>query len=201
MKKLMMMVAVALMTAVSANAQSELPKNEIGISYGLGVSAIGDGIGNIIGTGLFDSMVGRKWTNEKNFGTLGIEYFRRLDNTPKLAVGGILTYARMGEDVEYKGTKEGERTRTWMSLMPSVKYYWAQNKNLGFYSKLGAGVMMLHSKNEDFVDHETSTDSKFYFMWQASLLGAEVGSKNLRAFVELGVGEQGIALAGLRVKF
>ena len=201
MKKLMMMVAVALMTAVSANAQSELPKNEIGISYGLGVSAIGDGIGNGLGNGLFDGMVGRNWTNEKNFGTLGIEYFRRLDNTPKLAVGGILTYARKGEDVEYKGTKEGERTRTWMSLMPAVKYYWAQSNNFGFYSKLGAGVMMLHSKNEDLVDHMTDTDSKFYFMWQASLLGAEVGSKNLRGFIELGVGEQGIALAGLRVKF
>lgn len=201
MKKLMMMVAVALMTAVSANAQSEQPKNEIGISYGLGVSAIGDGIGNALGNGLFDGMVGRNWTNEKNFGTLGIEYFRRLDNTPKLAVGGILTYARKGEDVEYKGTKEGERTRTWMSLMPAMKYYWTQSNNLAFYTKLGAGVMMLHSKNEDLVDHMTDTDSKFYFMWQASLLGAEVGSKNLRGFVELGVGEQGIALAGLRVKF
>ena len=196
-----MMVAVALMTAVSANAQSEQPKNEIGISYGLGVSAIGDGIGNALGNGLFDGMVGRNWTNEKNFGTLGIEYFRRLDNTPKLAVGGILTYARKGEDVEYKGTKEGERTRTWMSLMPAMKYYWTQSNNLAFYTKLGAGVMMLHSKNEDLVDHMTDTDSKFYFMWQASLLGAEVGSKNLRGFVELGVGEQGIALAGLRVKF
>ena len=201
MKKLMMMVAVALMTAVSANAQNEQPKNEIGISYGLGVSAIGDGIGNALGNGLFDGMVGRNWTNEKNFGTLGIEYFRRLDNTPKLAVGGILTYARKGEDVEYKGTKEGERTRTWMSLMPAMKYYWTQSNNLAFYTKLGAGVMMLHSKNEDLVDHMTDTDSKFYFMWQASLLGAEVGSKNLRGFVELGVGEQGIALAGLRVKF
>ena len=196
----MMMVAVALMTAVSANAQSELPKNEIGISYGLGVSAIGDGIGNGLGNGLFDGMVGRKWTNEKNFGTLAIEYFRHLD-IPKLAVGGILTYARMGEDVEYKGTKEGERTRTWMSLMPTMKYYWTQSNNFAFYTKLGAGVMMLHSKNEDLVDHMTDTDSKFYFMWQASLLGAEVGSKNLRGFIELGVGEQGIALAGLRVKF
>ena len=201
MKKLMMMVAVALMTAVSANAQSEQPKNEIGISYGLGVSAIGDGIGNGLGNGLFDGMVGRKWTNEKNFGTLGIEYFRHLDNTPKLAVGGILTYARMGEDVEYKGTKEGERTRTWMSLMPTMKYYWTQSNNFAFYTKLGAGVMMLHSKNEDLVDHMTDTDSKFYFMWQASLLGAEVGSKNLRGFIELGVGEQGIVLAGLRYKF
>ena len=201
MKKLMMMVAVALMTAVSANAQSEQPKNEIGISYGLGVSAIGDGIGNGLGNGLFDGMVGRKWTNEKNFGTLGIEYFRHLDNTPKLAVGGILTYARMGEDVEYKGTKEGERTRTWMSLMPTMKYYWTQSNNFAFYTKLGAGVMMLHSKNEDLVDHMTDTDSKFYFVWQASLLGAEVGSKNLRGFIELGVGEQGIVLAGLRYKF
>ena len=201
MKKLMMMVAVALMTALSANAQSELPKNEIGISYGLGVSVIGDGIGNAIGNGIFDGMAGRKWTNDKNFGTLAVEYFRHLDSNPKLAVGGILTYARMGEDVEYKGTKEGERTRTWMSLMPSMKYYWAQNKNFGFYSKVGAGVMMLHSKNEDIIAHESSTDSRFYFMWQASLLGAEVGSQNLRGFFELGVGEQGIILAGIKYKF
>ena len=38
-------------------------------------------------------------------------------------------------------------------------------------------------------------------MWQASLLGAEVGSQNLRGFFELGVGEQGIILAGIKYKF
>lgn len=201
MKKLMMMVTVALMTAMNVQAQSDELKNEIGISYGLGVSVIGDGIGNAIGNGIFDGMTGRNWTNSKNFGTLAVEYYRHLDDDPKLAVGGILTYARMGEDVEYKGTKEGERTRTWMSLMPSMKYYWAQKKNFGVYSKLGAGLLMLHSKNEDFVDHESRSDTKYYFMWQASLLGIEAGSKNFRGFVELGAGEQGIVLAGIKYKF
>ena len=37
--------------------------------------------------------------------------------------------------------------------------------------------------------------------WQASLLGFEAGSPTIRAFAELGTGEQGIVLAGLRYKF
>ena len=39
----------------------------------------------------------------------------------------------------------------------------------------------------------------FYF--QASLLGIEAGSPTIRAFTELGTGEQGIILAGVRYKF
>ena len=62
-----------MMSVVNSMAQTDEPQNEIGISYGLGVSLIGDGIGNGIGAGIFDSMVGRKWTNDKQFGTLGIE--------------------------------------------------------------------------------------------------------------------------------
>ena len=46
---MILMVAVALMTAMNVNAQSDELKNELGISYGLGISMIGDGIGNGIG--------------------------------------------------------------------------------------------------------------------------------------------------------
>jgi hypothetical protein len=39
------------------------------------------------------------------------------------------------------------------------------------------------------------------FNFQASLLGIEAGGQNVRGFVELGMGEQGVALAGIRCKF
>lgn len=200
MKKMILMVAAAMMTAVSAMAQSDEPRHEIGISYGAGVSLIGDGIGHGVGEGIFDSLTGRDWTNDKQFGTLGVEYFYHLDD-PRMAVGGIVTFSRFGEDVEYKGQKEGERKRTYISVMPSFKYYYVNKKSFGLYSKVAAGAMMLSSSTKDLTTGKDKSDSKFYFMCQASLLGMEVGSQNLRGFVEAGIGEQGIVLAGVKVKF
>lgn len=200
MRKMMLMGLVAIMTAMSVNAQSDEPRHEIGISYGAGITLIGDGIGNGVGTGLFDTMVGRKWTNSKEFGTLGVEYFYHLNN-PRVAVGGVLTYAQYGEDVEYNNKKEGERTRRYISLMPSVKYYYVSKKHFGLYSKLAAGPMLITSKSEKASNGNTDSDSKLSIMFQASLLGLEAGSQNVRAFVELGAGEQGIILGGLKFKF
>ena len=42
MKKVFLMVVVAMMTAMSVNAQSNEPRHEIGLSYGLGASAVFD---------------------------------------------------------------------------------------------------------------------------------------------------------------
>ncbi len=199
MKKSIFMAVVAFIVSVNVNAQSDEPLNEISVSYGAGVSLIGDGIGNGIGNGLLDALGGRKWTNDKQFGTLGLEYFRHLNN-PNVAVGGIITYSQYGEDVEHDGVKEGERTRRYFSVMPSFKYYYVNTKNFGLYSKAAAGVMLLSSESKEMTG-QSKNDSKLYFMYQASFLGIEAGSQNVRAFVEGGVGEQGILLAGLRFKF
>lgn len=193
------LVLFALMAMVCVQAQDENPRHEIGVSYGLGVSLIGDGIGNAVGAGIFDALTGYEWTNKKNFGTLGVEYFYHLADAPRTAIGGILTYARYGEDVEKGGVKEGERTRSYMTLMPSVKYYYVNGKNFGLYSKVAAGVMMMRAKSES--NGKSDTNSDFRFMCQASLLGLEAGSQNYRCFFELGAGEQGIILAGLKYKF
>ncbi|MEE3446129.1 MAG: hypothetical protein VZQ78_07965, partial [Prevotella sp.] len=200
---------------MNVNAQSDDPLNEIGVSYGLGVSLIGDGIGNGIGFALFESWSGRKLTNDKQFGSLGVEYFRHLDN-PRMAVGAIATYAQYGEDVEYVGAigtytpygeyveyknqKVGERTRHYFSLMPAFKYYYVNGKHFGMYSKLAAGAMMSVFKSED-TKGGSDSDSKIYFMYQVSALGIEFGSQNFRGFLEAGAGEQGIVLAGLKYKF
>ena len=62
------------------------------------------------------------------------------------------------------------------------------------YSKAAVGVtFMSDSGTKD-------SDSKVVFNWQASLIGMEFGGA-FRGFVELGMGEQGIILGGLRYKF
>jgi len=45
------------------------------------------------------------------------------------------------------------------------------------------------------------SNNEIRFNFQASLIGVEVGSQKLRGFAEFGVGEQGIAQAGVRYKF
>ena len=197
-KKLTFLFA-ALMAVVTLQAQDEKPRHEIGVSYGVGVSLIGDGIGHSIGSGIFDNLFGYEWTDKKEFGTLGLEYFYHLADNPRVALGGILTYARYGEDVEKGGVKQGDRKRTYMSLMPSVKYYYVDGKNFGLYSKAAVGVMLLNAKSTMGGQSESKSEARF--MGQASLLGLEAGSQNFRGFLELGVGEQGIALVGLKCKF
>ena len=200
MKKILVMAAVALMTATSIFAQNEQPKHEIGVSYGAGISLIGDGIGNGIGRGIFDSMTGRTWDNSKEIGTIGLEYFYHLNN-PRLAVGGVVTYSQYGEDVMYEKKKEGERTRRYISVMPAIKYYWVNKQHFGLYSKAAVGVMITSAKSENYKDNTSNSDTDLNFMGQASPLGLEAGSQHIRGFFEAGIGEQGIFLIGLRCKF
>ena len=54
MKKLFVMVAVALMTAMNVNAQNENLRHEISLSYGVGsLAQLGDGIGEGFASALF----------------------------------------------------------------------------------------------------------------------------------------------------
>lgn len=201
MKKFLLMVVATIMATGIAKAQNEDLKHEIGISYGVGLSTISDGIGHGIGSGIFDSMTGHKWDNDRRFGTLAAEYFYHLDN-PKVAVGGIATFAQYGEDVLRKSNDEkiGKRTRNYISLMPSMKYYWLNKNYYGLYTKLAAGAMLLLDNQKDYTDNEKSNSSKAYFAFQVSALGFEFGAK-FRGFIEVGVGEQGIVLGGLKMKF
>ena len=201
MKKYFVMVVAAMMATMNVNAQNEDLKHEIGVSYGAGVSLIADGIGNGIGRGFWDSVSGSEWTNDKQFGTLAVEYFYHTNN-PKLAVGGIVTYSRYGEDVMRKDTRNivGERTRHYISVMPSVKYYWINKNHFGLYSKAAAGAMIFSEKSKDKELNKEETDSKVYFMGQVSAIGVEFGGQ-VRGFIEAGCGEQGIVLAGVKYKF
>ena len=201
MKKVMLMAVAALMATMTVQAQNEDLKNEIGVSYGLGVSTIGDGLGNGIGTGLgniFGNMLGYRYDNESRFGSLSVEYFRHLNSTPKLAFGGIFSYSRYGEDALKDDTKIGDRSRNYFTLMPAMKYAWINKHHFALYSKLAVGATLMSFKVTE--NGKSESESKLYFMGQVSAIGVEFGSK-LRGFVEVGAGEQGIVLGGIKYKF
>ena len=90
--------------------------------------------------------------------------------------------------------------------MPSVKFNWLRKNHWGLYSKLAAGVTYAYF-NEKYYDElgknidDKATANDIVFNFQATAIGVEAGGSHVRAFTELGIGEQGIALAGVRFKF
>ena len=198
MKKIILMAAVAMMTAMSAQAQSNVydTKHEVAISYGIDSnSQIIDAFETIGG-----ALVGAKFENDKFFGPISAEYFYHVKNW--LGVGGILAYGQNKQDVFLLGDKDGESKNTYLTLMPAVKFDWLRKKHFGMYSKLAVGATLRSEKyDSDKASSRDYSDSEVHVNWQVSLLGIEAGGPTLRAFIELGTGEQGIILAGLRFKF
>jgi len=198
MRKILVMAAVAMMTAMNVNAQNgyDETKHEVAISYGLwSNSEIIDAFENVGGI-----LVGARFDNEKYFGPISAEYFYHTKNW--LGVGGIFAYGQYEQDVYLAKQKDGVRKNTYLTLMPAVKLDWLRKKHFGMYSKLAFGATLRSEKyTSDTDSNKDESDSEVHVNWQASLLGMEFGSPTFRGFLELGTGEQGIALVGLRYKF
>lgn len=84
MKKFLMMIAAALMVAVSAQAQSyEDPKHEIAVSYGTLSNATWRAFGDFLGTSMI-SLGKVRYDDGSIFGALSLEYFYHI--TPLIGV-------------------------------------------------------------------------------------------------------------------
>lgn len=193
-----MLVAVAMMTAMNVSAQNgyDETKHEVAITLGIySNSQIIDAFENIGG-----ALVGAKFENESFTGPISAEYFYHVKNW--LGVGGIFAYGQNKQDVYLLGDKDGEIKDTYLTLMPAAKFDWLRKKHFGVYSKLAVGATLRNEKY-DSVDPSSKddSDSEVHVNWQVSLLGIEAGSPTIRGFLELGTGEQGIILVGVRYKF
>lgn len=189
------MAAVALMTAMGVQAQ----KHEIGISYGALSNSTWQSMGEDLGT-IMGSLGTVRYDDGNIIGAIGVEYFYHV--SPLVGLGAIATYTRETKDMFFKDDHCGEASNTFISVLPAVKIDWLRKKYFGLYSKAAVGVT-LTSKKEDYTDssHEDISESNVDFNWQASLIGLEAGSPNLRCFFEFGVGEQGLFVGGVRYKF
>ena len=198
MKKSVLFSAfVALMTIVgiqTAMAQDEF-KHEVAISYGaLSNSQILDVFEEAI-TAPFQGNTTLK--DDKFFGPISAEYFYHLQ--PWIGIGGILVYGQKKGDLysDSDNKKIGEDKNTYLTVMPAAKFDWFRRANVGLYSKVGVGVTLRH----EVIEEINYDESKMHVNWQLTAIGVEVGSKQIRAFAELGTGEQGIFLGGIRCKF
>ena len=192
---ILLLSALALGTAHAQNGYDET-KHEVAVSYGLGANSdIIDAYEKIGG-----AIVGAKYENEKYFGPISAEYFYHVK--PWLGVGGIFAYGQSEQDVYTLGSKDGVMKNNYLTLMPAVKFDWLRKKHFGMYSKLAVGATLRNEKyNSDVPSSKDHSDSEVHVNWQASFLGLEAGGPTFRGFIELGTGEQGIALIGLRYKF
>ena len=201
MKKILVLVAAAMMAVVNVNAQEdyESMKHEIAVSYGALSNSTWMAIGDDIGTS-FITLGNVRYDDGKFFGPLALEYFYHLD--PLVGIGAIGLYAQEKKDLFIKNDIIGEAKNTYLTILPAAKFNWLRKKYFGLYSKVGAGISF-RSQKEDYKssDHDDVSKSDVFFSWQVSAIGIEAGSANIRAFTEFGIGEQGMALGGIRVKF
>lgn len=193
---------VALLLCGFSSAKAQNTKHEIGISYGaLPNSQILKGVFIIMAYPLYN------YTNEKSVGPVGVEYFYHVSS--RVGIGAIGGFTLNKRDIKRSDTKTGTSNLNYFTVLPAAKFEWIQKDIFALYSKIGAGISFRHSidKNEVF-DEETGltnqeiiTDNKAMFNFQVSAIGAEFGNQSVRGFAELGFGELGVALIGVRYKF
>ena len=175
MKQFLLVVA-ALMATMNVSAQDEW-KNEISIAYGGGANT---DIVMSLAKGMFTGKQLDYW------GPISAEYFYRPDE--RLGIGGIFAISGC------KWDDTGDAKSKYYTVMPAVKYNWLNKSGFSMYSKAAVGLTV------DSQSGGRESKTEVLFNWQASLVGMDFGGA-FRGFVELGLGEQGIILGGLRYKF
>ena len=199
-KSLLAIAAIAFLF-MPIQAQDEMEtRHEIGITYG----AVPNSVWLDIYTDLIGTIFGETYDNNRYYGPIGLEYYYHTN--PLIGVGAVAVFTTNNENAFENNIKTSHHTKTYFTFMPSVKFNWLRKKHWGMYSKLAAGATYTHFNFEDCDENgkktgEKTTATDLMFNFQASLIGVEAGNQHVRGFAEFGVGEQGIALVGLRYKF
>jgi len=196
MKKIFLVIVAAMLVTTNVNAQ-EFKRHEFGISFG---AFSNSNWIDVFEDALITTMTGTsvKYENEDFTGPFSAEYFYHINKI--VGLGGIAVYGDRNKDVVSGSDVIGKGEDFYLTLMPAAKFEWLRSKHVGLYSKVGLGAT-LRSESIDYNDGDNYDDSTIHFNYQLSLLGVEAGSEVLRGFIELGVGEQGVAQIGVRCKF
>jgi len=199
------LVAIALFAALSVNAQNEVEKkNEISISYGMGIRAgVEYTAGSILTAVVTAGNV--EVDNIDNSGAFSLEYVHRFNHV--IGIGGIISGQQETGDLCEENVKMGDMTTNYCELMPEIKFNWLNTKYVTLYSKLAGGLRYSHEEDKyDYTDGDNKqvkytdkTDDED-FSFQISAIGLELGS-TISGFTELGYGDQGILIVGLKCKF
>ena len=194
-KILLATLAISALLCVPAQAQDE-PRHEFSVSYGVVPNSIWlDITSDVIG-----SLFGATYDHSGLTGPIGLEYYYRTSSL--IAVGAVATFTQHTEEEKLKSEITRTSKNSYFTLMPSLKFNWLRRSKWGMYSKLAAGASLRHaSLDVQNATEKAKSENDVFFNFHVSLLGVEVGSEQVLGFVEAGLGEQGILLAGMRYKF
>ena len=200
-KILLTALAICAFVSTPAQAQDEMEtRHEIAVSYG----AVPNSVWIDVLTEVVPAIFGETHDNNHYVGPIGLEYYYH--TSPLIGVGAVGVFATNNEDAFRKEVMTAHINKSYTTLMPSVKFNWLRKEKWGMYSKIAAGATLAHSSHQEYNENGKLTGEKentndVFFNFHASLLGVEAGGAQVRGFFELGLGEQGIALAGVRYKF
>lgn len=196
-KFLLVALAISVLVNFSAQAQDEY-RHEISASYGAVSNSTWLEVAGEFISALFD----RQYSKASYVGPMALEYYYHVN--PLIGVGAIGVFTKYNQEEKYKDEVTSIGKNTYYTLMPSVKFNWLRRENWGLYSKLAAGATLRNSRLKEVTpssDRVTKDANGVFFNFQISAIGVEAGHDHLFGFIEAGVGEQGVALAGFRVKF
>ena len=176
MKKFLFML-VFLTATLAANAQP-LYKNEIAVGSGIIATSDLQSIGYRLVRYIMDLTADEdNPVQTVNSGCNSAEYFHYLGDL--VAVGGVAAYHNF--------------TVSQADLKTTFTSY--NRDHFSSYSKLALGASLLH----EVTDGEAT--NRVTFNGQITFLGIDTGWKRFRIFGEIGFGQQGLALTGLRYRF
>ena len=199
MKKIQLLLMACLLGgSMSLQAQEENYRHEISVGIGSTPnSEILDVLTEVSATGMTVGYA--TYENDKYSLPISAEYFYRIN--PLIGVGGVVVYTHNKRDVLYNGDIAGKIKNNYFTLMPAVKFNWLRKRIWGLYSKVALGASY---RTEKHTMYGPDSDNKSYddvmLNFQGTPIGVECGSSNLRGYIELGMGEQGIINAGLRLR-
>lgn len=186
-KTIAVLLGVVLSGALSHAQDKDFNRNEFSFSYGriTTVEAI-SGAGSILAA-IFSG--GQADPVESSFlGTIDLEYFHYFSR--RFSVGAIAAYEH-----EFKAPGN------YLAVMPALKFAWAKAPKFCFYSKLGAGIGLTLEGNDAPKNEDTIRLGTPRAAFQLSLLGFDFGADHIHGFLELGAGDQGMFLGGIRYAF
>lgn len=187
MKRLTLLVLALAIIALRGYSQEQVnyPKNQVSVSYGAPSPYIVLLLLNNPEGGFFSYYSG----------IFNVQYMHTIGK--KIEIGFLANHERWGENETAWPNDE-----LWR-LMGVMQFNFLKKEKLRLYAKGGLGVS--YFRCPDYIPRGGSHDGYGSDSWVLpcfdAMFGVELGSGLLHPFAEVGFGAQGVASAGLRVRF
>jgi hypothetical protein len=122
-----------------------------------------------------------------------------LELTHRFRAGVAGVYNRWTEAYFSGGARVGSIDNSAYALMADVTLLWVRTEQLELYSGLAAGAAWWRQAGQGIGVSQDGVQSGPAF--QVRYIGLNVGNERFRAFIDLGIGFEGLVVGGLTLRF